>query len=223
MTSIKTAVLIKCMNIVDTKERILDAAEYLFAHHGFHTTSLREITGRAGVNVAAVNYHFGSKEALLKTVFERRLVPLNEARLKMLGVVTEKAKREGRRPGAGDIMRALIEPTVRFSASGEGAKNFIILVSRSIFAPNDILKKNFFRLMGPFLRTMLESLKEALPGLPENILIQRYHFSVGALAHTMRVCNDETIPKELRMTGAADPGPLIEELVKFITAGMETL
>ncbi len=210
------------MNIAPTKERILDAAESLFAHHGFHTTSLREITGKADVNLAAVNYHFGSKEALLEAVFERRLVPLNEARLKMLGGVIEEAKKKARRPGAGDIMRALIEPTVRFSASGEGAKNFIILVSRSIFAPNDILKKNFFRLMGPFLLAMLEAMKEAMPGLPEKTLIQRYHFSVGALAHTLRVYNDETIPEALRMPYTDGPEALIEELVKFITAGMET-
>ncbi len=68
----------------DTRERILDAAEALFVEHGFEATSMRMITGRAGVNLASVNYHFGSKEALIQEVFRRRLTWLNEARLNAL-------------------------------------------------------------------------------------------------------------------------------------------
>ena len=86
------------MNRGDTKTRILDAAENLFAARGYHNTSLREITKEAGVNLAAVNYHFGSKEALLRAVIKRRLVPLNQVRTRRLHEVREKARREKRRP-----------------------------------------------------------------------------------------------------------------------------
>ena len=72
------------MTQADTKERILDAAELLFAEHGFSGTSLRAVTGEAEVNLAAVNYHFGSKMGLFKAVVLRRVGPLNEERLRML-------------------------------------------------------------------------------------------------------------------------------------------
>jgi AcrR family transcriptional regulator len=80
----------------DTKQRILDAAEHLFALEGFRGTSLRDITGRAGVNLAAVNYHFGSKEALLRAVMERRLIPLNQVRIERLTKVRDSARQKGR-------------------------------------------------------------------------------------------------------------------------------
>ena len=68
----------------DTRERILDAAERLFMENGYEATSMRTITGAAEVNLAAVNYHFGSKEALLREVFRRRLAWLNRERLQAL-------------------------------------------------------------------------------------------------------------------------------------------
>ena len=65
----------------ETRTRILDAAEELFMQHGFEGTSMRALTTRAGVNLAAVNYHFGSKDALIEAVFRRRLDPVNLARM----------------------------------------------------------------------------------------------------------------------------------------------
>jgi len=76
----------------DTRERILDAAESLFVEHGFEATSMRMITGRAGVNLAAINYHFGSKEALIQDVFRRRLTWLNQERLRALERYEAEAK-----------------------------------------------------------------------------------------------------------------------------------
>src|SRR3954453_20324524 len=75
----------------DTKTRILDAAERLFVEHGFEATSLRSLTSAAGVNLAAVNYHFGSKEELFQAVLTRRLDPMNQERIDLLA----KVEREG--------------------------------------------------------------------------------------------------------------------------------
>ena len=61
----------------DTRERLLDAAKYLFAQRGVDATSLRHITAEAAANLASVNYHFGSKEALFRAVFVRRIGPVN--------------------------------------------------------------------------------------------------------------------------------------------------
>src|SRR5437762_13635541 len=68
----------------DTKTRILDAGEHLFMEHGFEATSLRQLTSAAGVNLAAVNYHFGSKEELFQAVLTRRLDPMNQERIQLL-------------------------------------------------------------------------------------------------------------------------------------------
>ncbi|MFO7982053.1 MAG: TetR family transcriptional regulator, partial [Desulfuromonadales bacterium] len=99
------------MSQQDTKERILDAAEGLFAREGFHGTSLRAITTRAAVNLAAVNYHFGSKDTLIEAVFERRLTPLNRLRLQRLDEVKKRAERSGGKPETRDVLAAFIEPT----------------------------------------------------------------------------------------------------------------
>ncbi|MGA1525538.1 MAG: TetR/AcrR family transcriptional regulator, partial [Planctomycetota bacterium] len=92
-----------------TKHQILDAAERLFAEFGVDATSLRAVTSTAGVHLAAVNYHFGSKDGLVRAVFARRLEPLNAERLAalegLLGHTDE--------PGLDDLLRALFEPALR--------------------------------------------------------------------------------------------------------------
>src|SRR5438874_13218778 len=75
----------------DTRSRILDVAEELFGEQGLDRVSIRDITRTARVNLAAINYHFGSKEELIAAVFERRVVPVNEARLAALDRVEKSA------------------------------------------------------------------------------------------------------------------------------------
>ena len=98
-----------------TKERILGAAEELFAQHGFAGTSLRQVTSRADVNIAAVNYHFGSKENLVNEVFRRRMDDMTAARLSLL----EKALAE--RPGQLEpILAAFVEPALALAQDRHG-------------------------------------------------------------------------------------------------------
>ena len=95
---------------VATKDRILDAAESLFMEHGFEATSLRSITAAAGVNLAAVNYHFGSKEELFQAVLTRRLDPMNQERLDLLSALERAA---APRPVACEqILSAMFVPAV---------------------------------------------------------------------------------------------------------------
>jgi len=72
----------------DTKTRILNAAEKLFGMNGFDATSLRDITAEAQVNLAAVNYHFQSKDSLIDALIERRILPINQRRFEMLDGLT---------------------------------------------------------------------------------------------------------------------------------------
>ena len=94
----------------DIKPTILDAAECLFATHGVEATSLRAITKEADVNLAAVNYHFGSKDGLVQAIFKRRFEPLNARRMELFDAL--EAKHQSAPSPVADILRALIAPTI---------------------------------------------------------------------------------------------------------------
>ncbi|HYL25936.1 MAG TPA: TetR family transcriptional regulator, partial [Burkholderiales bacterium] len=106
----------------ETRTRILDAAEELFMQHGFEGTSMRLLTAKAEVNLAAVNYHFGSKHALVEAVFRRRLDPMNAARLAEL----DKLEAAERLPQPEGIIRAFIAPGLRLMEDAKGGgRNFV--------------------------------------------------------------------------------------------------
>src|SRR5437660_3119973 len=97
----------------DTKTRILDAAERLFMEHGFEATSLRQLTSAAGVNLAAVNYHFGSKEDLFQAVLTRRLDAMNQERIDLLDRVEREAA--GEPPQVEKVIFAMLVPALRLA------------------------------------------------------------------------------------------------------------
>ena len=208
------------MSQPDTKERILDVAEELFARQGFHATSLRAITGAAEVNLAAVNYHFGSKEALLDAVFERRLTPLNRERLTRLEAVRAAAVAAGRPPRTEEVMRAMVEPTLRLYQSGPGAGSFILLVGRALSGSDDLVRQTFLQHMGTLFRLLLELLVLALPQLPKDLLFWRLQFALGATGHALRWAGGG-----VELPGGFSPPASVEELIDmvvgFTAAGME--
>lgn len=220
MTIFKTYVLINRMKIHDTKTRILDAAEELFAENGYQGTTLRRITAAAGANLAAVNYHFGSKEALLEAVFERRLIPLNGRRTEEIQAVLDEARARGFRPPVSSLMRGFIEPTLRFRDSGKGARNFIKLVAHSNMESSGLAQKLFFRHMGPLIDLLTKALEEALPAVPPGDLRWKFLFSIGAVANTLRFCDPSSLPGQLALAQKEETGALIDMLVEFVTAGL---
>src|SRR5438046_2512014 len=117
----------------ETRTRILDAAEELFMLHGFEGTSMRQLTTKAGVNLAAVNYHFGSKDALIEAVFRRRLDPMNAARIAAL----DELEKSSRSPAPEAIIRAFIGQSLRMiEDTRSGGRNFIRLLGRSYTEPS---------------------------------------------------------------------------------------
>ncbi|MEA2108127.1 MAG: TetR/AcrR family transcriptional regulator [Pseudomonadota bacterium] len=204
----------------NTKQSILDAAERLFALHGYHHTSLRKITGEAGVNLAAVNYHFGSKEALLKAIFERHLIPLNKIRQDNIKAVRELAQREKKPLRAADIIRAFIEPTLKYRDSKNGSNYFIALVGRAMTEPDDTVRNLFLHHIKPLGFLLFETLKEALPDLNPETLYWRLQFTVGTISHIMRTTGRlEMVPDNITLNQDADS--LIDQLLPFLTAGLE--
>src|SRR5215212_1216272 len=94
----------------DTKSRILDVAEQLFMEHGFEATSLRQLTSSAGVNLAAVNYHFGTKEELFHAVLTRRLDPMNQQRIELLAKLERESN--GRPIAVERILAGMLVPAL---------------------------------------------------------------------------------------------------------------
>ncbi len=203
----------------DTKDRILDAAERLFARQGFHNTSVRAITSEAGANVAAVNYHFGSKDALIEAVLGRRLGPLNEARLERVRSVRREAEDRGGVPAVEDVLRAFVEPTLRFRDTAPGAREFVYLVGRALFEPDDAIRSVFFRLMEPVFREFMTAIGDGLPTLPRAELFWRMQLGMGAMARAMCLPNrPELAPPEVR--GPLEGEDAVRLVVSFLGAGL---
>lgn len=208
------------MKPTDTKQKIMDTAEHLFARDGYRGTSLRAITGKAGVNLAAVNYHFGSKTSLLETVIRRRILPLNQIRKKRLKQLRENARKKKKTPDIKDVLTAFIEPTLLFMESSPGAKNFIAFIGRSFTGPDDTVRKVFMRFIKPMFYLLFEAACDSLPNQPQETIFWRLHFTMGALFHTMQLSGNVDIgPKNLHADINAKS--LINHIIPYITAGMK--
>jgi len=204
----------------DTKTRILDGAEQMFAREGFHNTSLRALTDLAEANLASVNYHFGSKEALLQAVIERRLLPLNRIRQEKIEKILIAAQENSALPEAEALLRAFIEPTMEFRNSSPGSRDFISLVGRSLSEPDETVRNCFMDLSQPILQVLFEALHQALPQLSPAILMTRLQFIMGTMSHVMcmsspSVFNNPELPQPL------DDTALVEQLIKYVLAGLE--
>jgi AcrR family transcriptional regulator len=162
------------------KERLLDAAERLFAKRGYHGVSIRDITDAARVDVALVNYHFGSKRALLTSVFERRAEVINRERLERLEAVRIHA---GGTLELKAVVNAFMEPLIQRSArGGRGWKSYFALVAQVNNSPelSVLMTRNF----DPVVHKFIDVLQEALPGADPRDMYWGYHFLTGALTLT---------------------------------------
>jgi AcrR family transcriptional regulator len=161
------------------KDRLLDAAERLFAKRGYHGVSIRDITDAAKVDVALVNYHFGGKRALLTAVFERRAEVINRERLTRL----EAVRANGGVPDLEAVVNAFMEPLIRRSArGGRGWKAYFGLVAHVNNSPE--LSVLMTRHFDPLVDKFIEVLFEALPGADPRDIYWGYHFLTGALTLT---------------------------------------
>lgn len=206
-----------------TKEKILDAAEKLFALKGYHSTSLREITSKARVNLASVNYHFGSKEKLLKSVFERRLIPLNNLRFGLLDEVEEKARREKRKPRVREILTAFVEPTLRHIEAGEGWREFSMLVGRALNDPDNVQEDPFLEIVIPFFVRMFNLLSEAVPEVQDKVLFLRLYYTLGVVQEVIsgwkREDRFDHMP-DMKKFYTSDIDLVIKTILDFTEAGI---
>ena len=197
----------------ETRTRILDAAEELFMQHGFEGTSMRLLTTKAGVNLAAVNYHFGSKDALIEAVFRRRLDPMNTERIAALERLEN--------PSAEDIIRAFVGPSLRLIEDAKGGgRNFIRLLGRTYTEPAKTIRALIGQMYAPAMQRYKAALERALPQMPADELVWRMHFMFGTLAYTLAATDTVQLIAGCKPEDRYDARLLEERLTAFLAAGL---
>ncbi len=201
---------------IDTKEQILDAAEKLFAEHGIEAVSLRSIISEAGVNLAAIHYHFGSRESLVEAVFERRVGPVNEERI----VLLDELEARGGPIEIEDVLRALFGPAIRLSQDTHRGQTFLRICGRFFAEPGDSMRPMFESLFREVIERFTGAFHRALPHLTLTEVFWRTHFAVGAMVHTMLDSRRlMQISGGLCDTGNTDE--VIDRMVQFAAAGFK--
>lgn len=204
--------------VTDTKEQILDAAERFFAESGIDAVPLRRIIAEAGVNSAAIHYHFGSKEGLVRAVFARRFDPLNRERIAMLDTAELRAK--GKPLPVEDVLYAVVAPALRLRQSNSSGSEFCRLAGRVFTEQPGYLEVIFNDLFREMERRFDAALKKSLPHLPDVDWAWRKHLAIGSLVHIMReqafICGSSG-----GLCDFSDVEGAIERIVQFMAAGMK--
>jgi AcrR family transcriptional regulator len=207
---------------VDTRERILDAAEHLFMAHGYEGTSMRQITGEAGVNLAAVNYHFGSKESLMQEVFRRRLDWLNDERMRVLNELESSAQGKALKPS--QIVDGFFGTLLRMADDEErGGVTFLRLLGRTLTDPSEFIRTFLAHEYATVVDRYKEALFKALPDVPKAEIVWRFHFMLGATSYAiagtdaLRLVTDWQIEDE-DATDRLDR--LVPRLMSFLLGGL---
>ncbi|MEM6884095.1 MAG: TetR/AcrR family transcriptional regulator [Verrucomicrobiota bacterium] len=203
-----------------TVTQILDAAEQLFAIKGFNATSMRAITEKAQVNLAAVNYHFGSKDNLIFEVIKRGIQPINASRLESLDTLLA-------RQGAGssepvtlpEVLDAFYRPAFEYFQDSSRI-HFLRLLGRTLYETGPFTTKLMENEWMPLVHRFLEGLKMTLPDLEEAEIMWRFHFAIGSMIFTVSqfealeamACEDCKIRDDFE--------PAVQRLISFTAAGL---
>jgi AcrR family transcriptional regulator len=197
------------IRMTDTRGKILNAAESLFGENGYAATSLRHIIGKAGVNLAAIHYHFGSKQDLLDQVILRKAGPLNERRVALL----EQFEAEAAPAPAGieKILEAFIAPAVLVEKSPAFVKLMGRVHSEGLMP--EFARRNFQPIIGRFF----SAIRRALPDMPMEELTWKAHFALGAMAFTLSIK-----PDFYAEISCEPPQIIAKRLVAFVSSGFRS-
>ena len=200
------------------RERILHAAEQLFAEHGMSGVGLRAISAAAQVNLASIAYHFGSKDGLLEALFALRAAPIAEARLRLL---TEAEQHAAGAPALEDILDAFVRPAITMGSQRNGGPAFGRLRARLATEPETLSRKILSAAFDASSHRFIDAIANALPKLPRAEVEWRFHFMLGAMYYTM--ANSGRI--QALTGGRCDPGDVkraLRHMIPFLAAGFRS-
>ena len=202
----------------DTVERILDVAEILFAEKGFAETSLRLITSKAGVNLAAVNYHFGSKKSLIQAVFSRFLGPL------CISLDEELQRRSAADQPAWTVelrLDVLVQQTLAVKPrSGNDLSIFMRLLGLAFSQSQGHLRRYLNDMYGPVFHRYMLLLRQAAPEVQPIELFWRVHFMIGAAAFSMSGLKALRAIAETEYQVHMTTEQVLRLMVPFLAAGL---
>lgn len=202
-----------------TKARILDAAEDLFIEHGFEAMSMRQITSRAAVNLAAVNYHFGSKEALIHAMLSRRLDQLNEERLRLLDRFDAQL---GANVTCEHVLGAMFIPALQASRDPQrGGRAFLRLIGRAYTDPSTFVRSFLTAHYASVAGRFFDAFQRALPNLPRAELGWRLHYAIGALSGALAGAETDSLIEEFSQGRTMNDVQLIARLSSLIVAALK--
>jgi AcrR family transcriptional regulator len=197
-----------------TRERLLDAAEKLFAERGFSAVSTRMITDEAGANSAAMHYHFGSKEVLIRAIFDRRLGPINQTRERLLAEAC--AAREP--PDISRVLTAFIGPTLALGGT-PGEQYFRVIAGRASMDPAPEVRRTVFEFYDSVGKCFVAAIEKACPHLEREELFWRLACVYGAMIY-VRVDNgrlQRIFGDEMSMSDADEA---LRHIIPFLAAGL---
>lgn len=197
----------------DTRKRLLEATEWLFIESGYEAMSLRHITARANANLAAVNYHFGSKEALVQELLSQRLDRLNRERLQLLSAC------EQQNPAGMDvvgILGMLFVPAFRLSHGNASGPAFMRLLGRVYSDPSPFIRNYLQEHYQPIFGRFFDAFSRALPGLPRNELGLRLHFALKALSGMLAGEDMQQLIASISKGEAINDSELLARLISLL-------
>jgi AcrR family transcriptional regulator len=192
----------------------MDAAEKLFAAHGYDGVGMRALATEAGVNLGAATYHFGSKESLYVETFLRRFRPANAMRMTLLREAQAEAEATGIPIALERIVECMVRPPLQTCLEHP---EFPSLLARNLFHPPPFMEQVVREAVVPSIQAFIAAFSKALPQLPPDLILIREMLSMGSVlifsAHLGRVPGlPRAKPEAFEF--------LLKELVQFISAGL---
>lgn len=203
-----------------TRDRLLDVAEELFAERGFRGASVREITRLAGSHLAGVNYHFGGKEALYREVILRRLAALRRRRIESIERTLERA---GDEASLELLLRAFTSAFVEPLMSEPGGRTWLKLVSREMVDPQLPRQTFFDEMFLPVQESLMAALIRLCPGLSRRQADFCAHSLVAQLVHVAMLYRSAGEAGDPRVQERYPLPELVSHVVLFSTAGIRDL
>ncbi len=202
----------------DAKTRLLDAAEHLFTEHGFSATSVRRITTEAGVPLAMVSYHFGSKKGLMEAVYARALGQRDTSRV---GYLDRLEKQAGGAPISVDVLvEAFVSSALRLTRKGNiSGAVFKQMIGRAFYEPEAGVEDFFPSEYAEAVERYKCAFMRALPALSEADVVWRMYFFVGMVAYAMAGKDVMRMTEIYALEEAGRPEAMLRRLMPFIVAG----
>lgn len=201
----------------DARQRVLEAAEVLFAQHGFESVSIRDITSHCGANVAAINYHFGGRDKLVTEVMLRYIDPINDERLARLDVLKQKWGTKA--VPLEELIDAFVRPLVSRVKKSELSERLFYKLCGRVFSEHvDALPAEVEARFTPVLHRFYKAFANSLPELNKEEIVWRFHFMVGGMIYLM---SHQDMLQRMSNGDSGDPSmeASLGRFIRFAAAG----